>query len=164
MSVHSLPPRLPAMIVLTSAMVACMVGLYFITRPFLPALVWALTLAVMFSPIERRLRTRLGSPSLAAAIALTFAGIVVVIPVFGVATALMNEIIAGAGTVGTLLSSHGMGSLRQDYPQLASLFDSLDEWLDFPQLLQILTAQLGRWSGQLVQGSATGVAESSARV
>lgn len=157
MTAHLPLPRLPAMIVLTSAMVACLVVLYFIARPFLPALTWSLTLAVMFSPVERRLRARLGSPSLASALALTLAGIMVVLPVIGVATALMNEIIAGAGTVGTVLSPNGLDGLRQDYPQLAALLGQLDQWLDFPQLLQILTAQLGRWSGQLVQGSATGI-------
>jgi predicted PurR-regulated permease PerM len=41
---------------------------------------------------------------------------------------------------------------------MAGLLDSVDRWLDIPQLLQILTEQLGRWSGQLVQGSASGIA------
>jgi predicted PurR-regulated permease PerM len=69
----------------------------------------------------------------------------------------MNEVIAGAGTYATLLSPGELAKFRTKIPQMATLFDNLDRWLDFPHLLQVLTDQLGRWSGQLVQGSATGI-------
>lgn len=150
-------PRLPAMIVLTTALLVAVVVLYLIAEPFVPALVWALTLAVMFSPVERRLRARTGSPALATAITLLLAGIAVVIPVMAVATALLREIIVGAGTYGAMLSADGLEGLRQGYPQLAAVFDSLGKLMDFSQLLQVLAAQLGRWSGLLVQGSAAGL-------
>jgi predicted PurR-regulated permease PerM len=157
MNVHRPLPRLPAIIVLTGAMIACMIVLYLIAQPFIPALVWSLTLAVIFAPVERRLRSRTGSPGVAATATLLLAGIIVVIPLVTVASALMNEIIAGARSYGTLLSPVGLTRLRQSYPHVAALLDGLDRWLDFPQLLQNLTTQLGRWSGQLVQGSVSGI-------
>lgn len=157
MNSHLPLPRLLAMIALSGAMIACVFVLYLIARPFVPALVWALTLAVVFAPVERRLRQATGSPSLAATLTLLLAGLVVVIPAIAVIAALMNEVIAGAGTYAGLLSPAGLANLRSSYPQMAGVLDSLGRWLDYSQLLQILTAQLGRWSSQLVQGSAGGI-------
>lgn len=157
MTKHQPLPRALTQIVLTSAIIGCSVVLYMLARPFLPALVWSLTLAVMFAPLEGWFRAKSKSPAISVACTLLIAGIVVVIPVVTVASALMREIIQGAGTYGSLLSPGGLDVLRQNFPSLAALLDSLDNWLDLPQLLQILTAQMGRWSGQLVQGSASGI-------
>ena len=45
-----------SMIALAAALAVLGVVLYLIARPFVPALVWALTLAVIGAPLERRLR------------------------------------------------------------------------------------------------------------
>lgn len=158
MTKHQPLPRELTFLVLTGAIIVCMVVLYLLARPFLAALVWSLTLAVLFAPLEGWLRVKSKSPAVSVTCTLLIAGIVVVIPVVTVASALMNEIVHGAGTYGSLLSSGGLEVLRQSYPRMAGLLDSLDNWLDLPQLLQIMTEQLGRWSGQLVQGSASGIA------
>ena len=157
MTKHQPLPREFTFLFLTGAIIVCLIMLYLLARPFLAALVWSLTLAVLFAPLEGWLRVKSKSSAISVPCTLLIAGIVVVIPVVTVASALMNEIIQGAGTYGSLLSSGGLEVLRHSYPRLAALLDSVDNWLDLPQLLQILTAQLGRWSGQLVQGSASGV-------
>lgn len=157
MTEHMPLPRLPSMIVLTSAIVVCIIVLYLIAQPFIPALVWSLTLAVMFAPVGRRLRARLRSPGLAAALTLTLAAIVVVIPVVAVSVALINEVIAGAGSFGALASPEGLANLRHGYPQIASFLGSLGSWLDLPQVLRAFTTRLGDWSADVVQGSASGL-------
>lgn len=157
MSEHRpLPPQI-SLALLTAAMIACLVLLGMIAWPFMAALVWAMTLAVMFAPVERRLHARTRSPTLAASLTLLLAGVAVVIPVVAVTAALINEIIKGAGSYGSLLSPEGLAGLRQGQPRLAALFDRLDQWFELPQLLSAATSQLGRWSGQVVQGSATGL-------
>ena len=158
MTRHQPLPRELTFLVLTGAIIACMVVLYLLARPFLAALVWSLTLAVLFAPLEGWLRIKSRSPAVSVPCTLLIAGIAVVIPVVTVASALTNEMVRGAGTYGSLLSPGGLGVLRHSYPRMAGLLDSVDNWLDIPQLLQILTEQLGRWSGQLVQGSASGIA------
>jgi predicted PurR-regulated permease PerM len=145
------------MAVLASAVVGCLILLVLIARPFVPALVWAMTLAVMFTPIDRALRTRTGSAATAASLSLLLAGIMVVIPVLLVSAALLNEIIAGAGTFSGSFSAADLKNLAQDHPKVAAALDRIDAWLDLPQLLHALAVQLGQWSGQLVQGSLTGL-------
>lgn len=157
MRIDQLLPRLPTMIALAVALALLGAVLYLIAQPFVPALVWALTLAVMGAPVERFLRRRTGSPGLAAGVTLLLCAIGVVIPVITVASALMNEIIAGAGTYGALFSGSGLTELQRTFPRLAALFASLQQWLDLHQVVQFLAAQLGRWSGALFQQSATGI-------
>lgn len=157
MTKHQPMPRELTFLALTGVIVLCLVVLYLLAHPFLAALVWSLTLAVLFAPLEGWLRTRSKSAAVSVPATLLVAGIAVVVPVVTVASALMNEIVLGAGTYGSMLSSGGLEGVRRSYPSLAALLDSVDTWLDIQQLLQILTAQLGRWSAQLVQGSASGI-------
>lgn len=157
MKLDQLSPRWPTMIALAAALAVLGVVLYLIARPFVPALVWALTLAVIGAPLERRLRAWTGSPGLAASLTLLLAAVGVVIPLILVGTALLNEIIAGADTYRLLLSAGSLEQLRGTFPRLSALFASAAEWLDLQLVVQSLAAQLGRWSGQLVQESASGI-------
>lgn len=157
MKIDQLLPRLPTMLALAVALALLGVVLYLIAQPFVPALVWALTLAVVGAPVERFLHQRTGSPGLAAGATLLLCAIGVVIPVITVASALLNEIIAGAGTYGALFSGGGLAELRQTFPRLAALVSAVPQWLDLQQIVQFLAAQLGRWSGALVQQSANGM-------
>lgn len=147
-------PPLPAMVILSGLMLILIVVLALIAQPFVPALVWSLTLAVMFAPVERRLRARTGSPSLAAAITLLLAAIMVVIPVTLVASALLREIIAGAQTYGALFSP---AALRQAWPEAAAFLGRFDQWFELEQVVQFATTRLGEFSGQVVQQSASGL-------
>ena len=157
MKIDQLLPRLPTMLGLAVALALLGVVLYLIAQPFVPALVWALTLAVVGAPVERFLRQRTGSPGLAAGATLLLCAIGVVIPVITVASALLNEIIAGAGTYGALFSGTGLAGLEQAFPRLAALVSGVPQWLDLQQVVQFLAAQLGGWSAALVQQSAHGM-------
>lgn len=157
MKEHLPLPRTASLVLLSGAMAGCLVLLALIAWPFVAALVWAMTLAVMFAPLDRRLRARTGSPGMAAALTLLLAGVIVVIPVVLVSVTLMDEIIRGAGTYGNVLSEPGLAALRQGNPRLGLLLDRLDQWVELPQLLHEATVQLGRWSAQVVQGSAAGL-------
>jgi predicted PurR-regulated permease PerM len=147
-------PHLPAMLILSGLMLILIVVLALIAQPFVPALVWSLTLTVMFAPVERRLRARTGSPSLAAAITLLLAAIIVVIPLTLVASALLREIIAGAQTYGALFSPT---ALRQAWPEAAAFLGRFEQWFELEQVVQFATTRLGEFSGQVVQQSASGL-------
>lgn len=155
MSAHLPLPRQQAMIVLAGTLIGCLVVIFLILRPFLPALVWSLTLAVMLAPAERRLRKRVRSPGLSVTIMLLLAGVAIVIPAMTVSAALMREVLSGADAFRTLISAKGLADLGHRYPDMAALLERLGHWLYFPQSMEYLTAQLGRWTGQFVQGSAT---------
>lgn len=152
-----LPQGLTTAIALVSAIVVLGVILVLIAQPFVPALVWALTLGVMFSPLERTLRTRTNSPALATSLTLLVAAVVVVIPGGLVISALVQQIVAGAGAYGPLLSPDGLERLGTAYPRLARLIAELEGALGLRQLYTLLPGQLAQWSGRLFQESATGV-------
>lgn len=129
--------------------------LFLIARPFVPALVWALTLAVMLRPLQRRLLDRTGSRSLSVIITLIVAGLLVVVPVVIVTSILLGELAQDVATYQNLVSASGFAELKQNYPSIAIIVDRIDNWIDFPQFLHILTAKTQQWGGALVEGSAS---------
>jgi len=149
--------RLAALTLLAGATAGCLVVLGLIAQPFVPALVWALTLGVLFTPLEQRLRIATRSPAISATTTLLVAGFVVVIPAIAVASTLLNQMIAGIGYYGPLLSPSGLDRLRSGHPRIAELLDSIDGSVDVPRLLEYASAQFGHWSGQLFQSSASGL-------
>ena len=142
---------------LVGVILAVGVVLLLVAQPFTPALVWALTLAVIFRPLEQRLRLSTGKPMLAASLSLLIAALLVVLPSIFVVSALVNQIVSGSGTLGPLLTPEGWERLSQSYPQLARLVASLQGWLGLDELYATLPRQLAQWSGRLVQESATGL-------
>lgn len=139
------------------AIVVLGIVLVLVAQPFVPALVWALTLAVLCSPFERRLRARTGSPALAASLTLLLAAVLVVIPGILVISALINQVVAGAGTYGPLFSPEGLEQLGHTYPRVAQLIASLEGGLGLNQLYALLPGQIAQWSGKIFQESATGM-------
>lgn len=130
---------------------------YLITAPFLPALVWAFTLAVLFASAERALRARLRSPGLSVSITMAVAAILVVAPVIFVSAALIDSIVEGVDTTRDLLSSEGRGGLAEYCPNLSGMFAWLDDYVNLPQLLQSLRARLEGWGASLILGSVNGL-------
>jgi predicted PurR-regulated permease PerM len=142
-------------VILAVLLLACGVVLLFVAKPFLPSLVWALTLAVMLGPMQRKLLTATGSRALSLGITLIAAGCLVIIPVVLVTGILLNELAYDMATYQDLITASGFAELKQNYPGLAVILDRIDQWIDFPQFLQILTAQAKEWGGALVEGSAS---------
>ena len=130
---------------------------YLITAPFIPALVWSFTLAVLFAPVERVLRARLRNPALSVSIAMTIAATLVVAPVIFVSAALLDSIIGSLDTMSAVLSAEDRQDLLQDYPELSAVIIWLDNRLDLPQFFQSATALLQGWGTSLILGSITSI-------
>lgn len=130
---------------------------YLITAPFIPALVWSFTLAVLFAPVERVLRARLRKPALSVSIAMTIAATLVVAPVIFVSAALLDSIIGSLDTMSAVLSAEDRQDLFQDYPELSAVIVWLDNRLDLPQFFQSATALLQGWGTSLILGSITSI-------
>ena len=64
---------------------------YLMALPFLPALTWALALAVLFMPIHRRLESTLKHPNLAASATILLIGSIVVVPAAFIGQRLISE-------------------------------------------------------------------------
>ena len=78
-----------ALVVLTGVVIFLC---YRLTIPFLPALAWALALAVMTHPLHHRLKSWIPYPNLAALLAVIMVALLIVAPVVFVTRQLVNEV------------------------------------------------------------------------
>ena len=89
-------------------MLLTVLGLYLCYKmaiPFLAVLVWALTLAVLFSPLQGYLERRLKASGLAALVSVLIIGLIVVIPAVFVGQQLLFQAVKGAQSIEVKLSS-----------------------------------------------------------
>ena len=86
-------------LVLTVATALAFYVCYRLARPFLPALAWALALAVIAHPVHQWVARRVKSANLAAGLAVTLVAVVLIAPAVFVAQHLAHEVVAGAQTI-----------------------------------------------------------------
>ncbi|MCB2059366.1 MAG: AI-2E family transporter [Novosphingobium sp.] len=142
---------------MTIALIVGAVLCFRIVEPFIPSLVWSLTLAVLLAPLEKWLRRQVRSPGLSVSITLVIGGAMLVAPVFFVSRALVNEIIGSVDLIGSLLTGDHWQQLERRQPWLTPLMEWVTRHLDLPQLLNSATNRLGEWSAGFLQGSVTSV-------
>jgi predicted PurR-regulated permease PerM len=82
-------------VILIASVTAVLILCYFIAAPFVPAIVWSITLALLFTPLQVRLATMVRSPSLAACLVVVLAALVVVVPAVIIFGLLLNEAMRG---------------------------------------------------------------------
>jgi predicted PurR-regulated permease PerM len=137
-------------------MVVTAVGIYLCYRlidPFLSALAWALTLAVLFAPFQRWLEAKVLSPSLAAAIAVTVIGLSVVVPVTFVGHGLVMQADNGAKLIEAKVASGEWRRAFEGRPRLGSLAVRIERHLNLPDTVKSLTAWLSATAGNILKGS-----------
>jgi len=130
---------------------------YFIALPFLPALVWSFTLAVLFVPLDAKIRKRLGSPGLSSGATTAIVAVIVVVPAILVIGTLLNETVKSAPLITSMANSATWTRVTADYPWLAPATSWLNARLNIQELIQAATSWLAGWSGSFVQGSITGL-------
>ena len=150
-------PRRHAVMLLTVLIALGMVACWYIVRPFMPALVWAFTLAVLLIPVEERLRRMVRWPLLSICLALLLAAVIVVVPIFLVSGAIFAELVNSAGHMAAMLSPDRWLAMAQRYEPLSPLFRWLADNLDPQPLTQSLAVWLGERGGTVIQGSILGV-------
>lgn len=82
-------------IVLALALYLC----WLILQPFVNVILWAAVLAVVFYPMHRRIRERVGGPSLAAAISTLLVVVLILLPATFITVAVVREVIGAADNV-----------------------------------------------------------------
>jgi predicted PurR-regulated permease PerM len=135
---------------------------YLLARPLLTALAWALALAVIAHPLHARLAARLRAPNLAAALALVVVALTVLLPAGFVADRLVRE---GTGNFDRIQAEAQAGQwddLPDRHPQLAALFQWLDEQVNLRAEWERLVAYLLAGVPSLLLGSLWAVFETLA--
>jgi predicted PurR-regulated permease PerM len=117
-------------IVLAIVTLAVCVLVFRLVEPFIPAITWALVLAVMAHPMHEAIVRRLRRPWLAAGLAVFAVTVVVALPATFVARQIASEALESAEAMRALLDSDRWKANLERFPQLAPLRQWVDEQVD----------------------------------
>jgi len=137
-------------------MVATIAGIYVcyrLTAPFLPALAWALMLAVLVAPLQRWTEARLKRPGLAATLCVVVTALIVVGPALLVAARLIEEAANGALALKAAFESGTWRQAIEGHPVIAPVARLIERQLDLPGTAGNLASWLTNTSASLVRGS-----------
>ncbi len=150
--IFATPRRLHALVLL----LAIGLGFYLCYRlavPFLPPLVWAGSLAILFAPLQGWLERHIPRRGLAALVAVLGIGCLVVIPAVFVGQNLIQQATAGAQTIEARVVSGDWRHKLEHQPRLAPWVRRIDRNIDLPGLAKSLNSWLTTTAGSLVRGS-----------
>lgn len=150
-------PLTVSKVILAVGVVGGLVLCYLLAVPFIPAIVWSATLALLFIPLQVRLEKIIGWPSIAASISICVAAIIVVAPAIIVSTILLREALHGLTIISETLGSRTLAELSSQSPAIAATIDRASGWMNIPQIVENVQASLTDWSGNFIQGSIMGL-------
>ncbi len=124
-----------------------------LAAPFLPALVGALALAVIFTPLQRWLESKLQSANLAAFVSVFVIALIVVAPATVVAQRLVVQAANGARFIETKVESGEWRRAIEGQPLLAPFALPIEEQMNLPGAAKTLATWLSATAGSIVTGS-----------
>jgi predicted PurR-regulated permease PerM len=142
--------------VLTLAVVVGLILCYFLAIPFLPAIVWSVTLGVLFVPLDARIRRSVRSANAAAAATVAIVAFIVVVPGILVVGSLLNEAARSVTVISPMLDADRWTQLLDNHPRLAPALRWINERLDLPDLIKASMSWVAGWSGSVVRASVAG--------
>jgi predicted PurR-regulated permease PerM len=131
-------------------------GIYLCCRmamPFLPALTWAMALAILFAPLHRWLESKLQRANLAAGVTVLLVALIVMVPTTFMGQRLFRESARGAAIIKTKIDTGEWRRSLEAQPRLAPAAHWVERQVDLPGTVQTLTNWLTNKAGMLVQGS-----------
>jgi len=135
-----------------------LIGLYLCYRlalPFLPAIVWALTLAVLFAPLQKLLESRFAHPNAAALCSVLVIALIVMVPTAFVVNQLLAEISKGAQLIERHASSGNLRETLAGHPLLAPLGRWIERQIDLPETFSRTATWLTNSAASIVRISLT---------
>jgi predicted PurR-regulated permease PerM len=131
---------------------------YLMAVPFVPAIVWSITLAVLFTPLEARMSRIVRSRNLSAGLSVFIVAVVVVVPIFWVAGQLLNEVAGGAAKIDSVINAETWARFARENPSAVPIANKIGHWIDLQVFVQNIVTYLTSWSGDLVRGSINSLA------
>ena len=131
-------------------------GIYLCYRmavPFLAVIAWALTLAVLFTPLQRWLESKVKSSSLAAILSVLVIFLIVVVPVMFVGQRLVLQAAQGAQLIETKVAAGEWRRVVEAQPLLAPMVERIERELDLPGTAKTVATWLTTITGSIVKGS-----------
>jgi predicted PurR-regulated permease PerM len=122
---------------------------FVITAPFLPALTWALAIAVITWPVHRRIARTLKKPDLAAATSVVIITILLIGPVVLIGAQIVNQAVEGVQTFQQQIESGEWRSKAAANPQVAPVLHWIEQHVDVKGgavgILNAVRSRLGEW-------------------
>jgi predicted PurR-regulated permease PerM len=143
-------------------LVATAFGIYLCYRlaaPFVSAIVWAVALAVLFTPFQRWFESKLRHPSLAAVVSVLMISLGVLVIATFVGERLVTESVRGVEIIRAKVESGEWRRIVEAQPRLAPLADWIDAQLDLPGTVKALATWLTTTAGSILKGSVIRVIE-----
>jgi predicted PurR-regulated permease PerM len=110
-------------------------------------------MAVLFTPFQRRLESKLKRPSLAAAVSVLVIGLTVVVPATFVGQRLVLQAAKGAELIETKVKSGEWRRALEAQPRLAPLADRIERQIDLAGTVETFAAWLRTTAGSIAKGS-----------
>lgn len=126
---------------------------YMLAAPFIPALTWALALAVLFAPMYRWIVSKVKYPNLAATICVFVAALIVLVPSIFVAERIINEAAKGAESINKLVESGEWQRSLEVHPLIAPVGHWIEQQVDLTGVVKSATSWLTELAKSFVQGS-----------
>jgi predicted PurR-regulated permease PerM len=136
-------------------MVATAVGIYLcyrLARPFLGAFAWALALAVVFTPFQRWVESKVKRPNLAAVLSVLVIGLVVLGLATFVGQRLVQEAANGAELIKTKVESGEWRRALEAQPRLVPLADWIERQ-NLPGTVKTVATWMTTTGASFVKGS-----------
>ena len=131
-------------IVLAIALYLC----WLMVQPFVNVILWATVLGVVFYPLHRRIRVRIGSPTGAAIVSTLLVIVLILLPATFITIAVVREL---AGAADTLQAGVQRLSAGATIPGLSWVLDRARGYIDIDPVAaqQFLADRLQTWGGTL---------------
>lgn len=146
-------------LILIAATAAGIVGCALLAAPFLGALVWALTLAILFAPLQARLEGSMKYGGLAAFASVLASLIVVAAPSALVLQSLIQQAAASASAIQSKVQSGAIQRLLDTHPSIAPLGQWIEQQIHLPAMTGNLATWLGNVGATFARGSVAEVIE-----
>lgn len=136
-----------------------MVLCFYIAKPFLGAVTWGLTLAILFAGVHAWLERKIKHPNIAALLSTAIVAVVVIVPAVFVVERLITEAVSGIASLQARVESGDLQKLLDRYPTLSPLGDWINRQFDLPSMMASVATWLSNIGATFVKGSVLQVAE-----
>ena len=126
---------------------------YLLAVPFVPALAWALAVAVVAHPMHERIRRRLRRKSLAAALSVILVTITLLAPAIFVVHQVTNDAITGIESLKETVGGDGWRKIAERNALVASVIEWIEREVDVQQQIEQAAANLLKSAKGLLSGS-----------
>jgi predicted PurR-regulated permease PerM len=123
---------------------------FLLTVPFLPALAWAMALAILFVPAHRWVEAKLNNPHLAATVSVLWIALIVVVPITFLGSRIVAEAAQGAATLTQMAASGEWLRSMEGYDALALVAQWIKQ-MDLPGAIGNVASWLASTSASFVR-------------